>query len=99
MAERLPDSPASRTHVDIATGVVLGVRGGSVADAVDELFATAKTHRVSLFELSRTLITVAEGRDVERSSTLDVVYSVWGAALGRRGADAVFGTVTESAVV
>lgn len=99
MPDRLLDSPASRTDVDIATGVLVGIRGGSVADAIDELFTTAKNYRVSLFELSRTLITVAEGRDIERSSTSDAVYAVWGSALGRRGAEATFGLVTDSAAV
>ncbi|MCZ4519773.1 ANTAR domain-containing protein [Rhodococcus ruber] len=99
MTDRLPDSPASRTDVDIATGVLIGIHGGSVADAIDELFATARHHRVSLFDLSRTLITVAEGRDIERSSTTDAVYAVWGSALGRRGAEATFGSVTDSAGV
>jgi hypothetical protein len=99
MTDRLPDSPASRTDVDIATGVLIGIHGGSVADAIDELFTTAKNHRVSLFELSRTLITVAEGRDVEQSTTTDAVYSMWGSALGRRGAVTTFGLVTGSAAV
>ncbi|MCZ4561216.1 ANTAR domain-containing protein [Rhodococcus sp. IEGM 1401] len=99
MTDRLPESPASRTHVDIATGVLIGIHGGSVADAIDELFTTARNHRVSLFELSRTLITVAEGRDIERSSATDAVYEVWGSALGRRGAETTFGMVTDSAAV
>ncbi|MGV8875662.1 MAG: ANTAR domain-containing protein [Rhodococcus sp. (in: high G+C Gram-positive bacteria)] len=99
MTDRLPDSPASRTDVDIATGVLVGIHGGSVADAVEELFTTAKNHRVSLFELSRTLITVAEGCDIQRSSTSDAVYAVWGSALGRRGAEATFGLVTDSSPV
>ncbi|CCQ17780.1 putative uncharacterized protein [Rhodococcus sp. AW25M09] len=99
MPDRLPDSPASRTDVDIATGVLIGIRGGSVADAIEELFTTARNHRVSLFELSRTLITVAEGRDIERSSTSDAVYAVWGSALGRRGAAAPLGSITDIATV
>ncbi|OZD81595.1 ANTAR domain-containing protein [Rhodococcus sp. 05-339-2] len=99
MTDRLPESPASRTHVDIATGVLIGIHGGSVADAIDELFTTARHHRVSLFELSRTLITVAEGRDIERSSATDAVYEVWGSALGRRGAATHFGLVTDSAAL
>lgn len=86
--DRVPDSPPSRTDVDIATGVVVGIRGGTVAGAVDELFAAAKEHRVSLFELSRTLITVAEGHEIERSDATDAVYAVWGSTLGRRGAAA-----------
>ena len=99
MTDRLPDSPASRTDVDIATGVLIGIHGGSVADAIDELFATARHHRVSLFDLSRTLITVAEGRDIAQSATTDAVYATWGSALGRRGAEATFGSVTGSATV
>ncbi|MDJ0360239.1 ANTAR domain-containing protein [Rhodococcus sp. H29-C3] len=86
MIDRSPDTmtsrgPASRTDVDIATGVLVGVRGGSAARAVADLFATARDNRVSLFELSRTVITIAEGRDGGEPETRRVALARWGTAL------------------
>ncbi|MGA9869635.1 MAG: ANTAR domain-containing protein [Rhodococcus sp. (in: high G+C Gram-positive bacteria)] len=87
MTDRNPDTtasrgPASRTDVDVATGVLVGRCGGTVAAAVDDLFATARDNRISLFELSRTVITLAEGREGGDSETRRVALAQWGAALG-----------------
>lgn len=89
MTERSPDTtasrgPASRTDVDIATGVLVGLCGGSVATAVEDLFATARDNRVSLFELSRTVITLAEGRQRGDADIQRVALARWGSVLGAR---------------
>lgn len=89
MTDRSPETtasrgPASRTDVDIATGVLVGRLGGTVAEAVENLFATARDNRVSLFELSRTVITLAEGRDVADPASRRVALEQWGDALGAR---------------
>ncbi|MDJ0396682.1 ANTAR domain-containing protein [Rhodococcus sp. G-MC3] len=89
MTERSPDTmasrgPASRTDVDIATGVLVGRCGGTVATAVDDLFATARDNRVSLFELSRTVITLAEGRQCGDEAPRRVALARWGSALEPR---------------
>ncbi|SNS40364.1 ANTAR domain-containing protein [Rhodococcoides kyotonense] len=91
MTDRTPDTtasrgPASRTDVDIATGVLVGVGGGSVAAAVDDLFATARDNRVSLFELARAVITLAEGKDRGDSDTRRVALARWGSLLAARSA-------------
>lgn len=74
--------PASRTDVDIATGVLVGRCGTSVTEAVSQLFATARDNRISLFELSRTVITLAEGKDGRDPFTRRVALEQWGDALG-----------------
>lgn len=74
--------PASRTDVDIATGVLVGRFGTSVTEALNQLFATARDNQVSLFELSRTVITLAEGGDGRDSFTRRVALEQWGPALG-----------------
>jgi hypothetical protein len=89
MAEKNPDStasrgPASRTDVDIATGVLVGRCGGTVASAVEDLFATARENRISLFELSRTVITLAEGRPGGDDASREIAFSRWGSALAPR---------------
>jgi hypothetical protein len=89
MTERSPETtasrgPASRTDVDIATGVLVGRCGGTVAEAVEELFSTARDNRISLFELSRTVITLAEGKGGGDTTTRRVALQQWGDALGRR---------------
>ncbi|WP_072806828.1 ANTAR domain-containing protein [Rhodococcoides yunnanense] len=96
MTDRSPDTtasrgPASRTDLDIATGVLVGLCGGSVASAVDDLFATARDNRVSLFELSRTVITLAEGKERGDAETRRIALARWGSVLGT-------GSVSENAV-
>ncbi len=77
-----PRGPASRTDVDIATGVLVGRLGTTVNEALDQLFSTARDNRVSLFELSRTVTTLAEGGDGRDSFTRRVAREQWGSALG-----------------
>lgn len=91
MADRSPDTttsrgPASRTDVDIATGVLVGLQGGSVSAAVDDLFSTARDNRLSLFELARAVITLAEGGDRGDTETRRVALARWGAHLAPRSA-------------
>lgn len=86
MTERSPDTtasrgPASRTDVDIATGVLVGRLGGTVSEQVDSLFATARDNRISLFELSRTVITLAEGKSVGDVASRQVALAQWGDAI------------------
>jgi hypothetical protein len=86
MKDRNPDTTASRgsasrTDVDVATGVLVGRCGITVAAAVNELFSTARDNRISLFELSRTVITLAEGKDGGEPSTRLVALQQWGSAL------------------
>lgn len=87
MTERSPDTtasrgPASRTDVDIATGVLVGRCAITVTQALDDLFATARDNRISVFELSRTVITLAEGKDVRDAFARRVALEQWGPALG-----------------
>lgn len=91
MSERNPDTmasrgPASRSTVDIATGVLVGRCGGSVAAAAMELIATARDNRISLFELSRTVITLAEGKEGRDSASRRVALAQWGSALAPQSA-------------
>ena len=72
---------ASRTDVDIATGVLVGRCGTSVTEAVNQLFATARDNRISLFELSRTVIPLAEGKDGRDPFTRRIALEQWGAVL------------------
>ncbi|MET0196185.1 MULTISPECIES: ANTAR domain-containing protein [Nocardiaceae] len=86
MTERNPETtvsrgPASRSDVDIATGVLVGRCGVTVTAAVNDLFATARDNRVSLFELARTVITIAEGRDSHDSESRRIALARWGHVL------------------
>lgn len=89
MAVRSPETtasrgPASRTDVDIATGVLLGRHGGTVSSALEELFSTARDNRISLFELSRAVITLAEGGEVVDANSRRIVLERWGSVLDER---------------
>lgn len=89
MTDRSPETmasrgPASRTDVDIATGVLVGRCGGTVAAAVEDLIATARDNRISLFELSRTVITLAEGRHGRDETSRQIALARWGSALEPR---------------
>ncbi|GGG17252.1 hypothetical protein GCM10007304_34290 [Rhodococcoides trifolii] len=77
---------ASRIDVDIATGILVAVRSISPDAANAELVACAVANHLSLFQLSRALITLA-AHGAPSASDSPAARSVaeleWGGALGR----------------
>ncbi|MGU3432072.1 ANTAR domain-containing protein [Actinomycetes bacterium M1A6_2h] len=78
---------ASRIDVDIATGILVAVRSISPDAANAELVACAVANHLSLFQLSRALITLASD-GVPSASDSPAARSVaeleWGGALASR---------------
>lgn len=72
-----PAEHASRTDVDVATGILIGLRGCTVSAAHDELLGVAAEHRLSPFSVARALITLASGGTAVGESSA-VVDMRWG---------------------
>lgn len=78
---------ASRIDVDIATGILVAVRSISPDAANAELVACAVANHLSLFQLSRALITLASDGEPSASDSAaarSVAELEWGGALAQR---------------
>ncbi len=75
----------SRQVIDIAVGVLIGLRGYSERDAFDELADGVQTLGIGVASLSRALIALAGGR-CESTPYRAEAYEIWGAALTARAA-------------
>lgn len=73
-----PAEYASRTDVDVATGILVGLRGCSVSAAHDELLGVAAEHRLSPFSVARALITLVSGGIDQGGESSAVVEMRWG---------------------
>lgn len=76
-----PAEHVSRTDVDVATGILVGLRGCSVSVAHDELLGVAAEHRLSPFSVARALITAASG-GTAAGVPAAVVDMRWGSLIG-----------------
>jgi AmiR/NasT family two-component response regulator len=75
-----PD-PTSRKSIDVAVGVLVGLRGCSEREAFDELATVVRETGIGLGCTATALVALATG-----ASTPDhaEAFTAWGALLGRR---------------
>jgi ANTAR domain len=70
-------SVPSRRDIDLATGILVGMRGFSEKDAFAELVATAHRSGAGISAVARALIALAGGRQVPISDRGEAL-SIWG---------------------
>jgi AmiR/NasT family two-component response regulator len=73
--------PTSRKAIDVAVGILVGLRGYSEREAFDELARVVRETGIGLSSTATALVALATG-----SSTPDhaEAFTAWGALLGRR---------------
>jgi hypothetical protein len=75
-----PAEHRSRHEIDLAIGVLMGIRRCSEQEALDALVGATRASGVGLGGVSRTLLTVISG-DVEPTAA-DEAVAQWNAVLG-----------------
>jgi hypothetical protein len=75
----------SRRIIDVAIGILIGLRGYSEREAFDEIVAAVFETGIGIGSISRALVGLANG-STESSADRAVAFEVWGEALAGRSA-------------
>lgn len=78
-------APSARGMIDLAIGVLIGLRGCDETDAFRELLHTANTHNVSPFQLGRALVAIASHVSTDAEATTPahrIAEERWGTLVG-----------------
>ena len=73
----------SRRDIDVATGILIGLRGYSERDAFDELVRATHQTGAGISAVARALIEIAGGRR-DAGTVFDAAMGLWGHALTGR---------------
>lgn len=73
----------SRRDIDVATGILIGLRGYSERDAFDELVSATHRTGAGITAVARSLIAVAGGRR-DPGPVYEAALDLWGHALTGR---------------
>ncbi len=76
-------SDPSRRDIDVATGILIGLRGYSERDAFDELVAATHRTGAGIASIARSLIAIARGRS-DSTPVHDAALRLWGDAFTGR---------------
>jgi len=71
---------ASRRDLDVAVGILIGLRGCAEREAFDELVAVATTTGLGLFNVARSLSAIAGGSSSAEDSE---AFNAWGDLIRR----------------
>jgi hypothetical protein len=74
------DGHASRRTVDVAIGILVGLRGCSERDAFDELVGVVNRTGLGIFSVAGSLIAIATGSSTAEDSE---AFNAWGELIGR----------------
>jgi hypothetical protein len=70
----------SRKAIDLAVGILVGLRGCTERDAFDELVGVAKRTGIGIFSIAASLAAVASG---ESSANDSEAFNAWGELIRR----------------
>ena len=73
--------PTSRKAIDVAVGILVGLRGCSEREAFDELARVVRETGIGLGSTATALVALATGSSSPEHAE---AFNAWGALLGRR---------------
>ena len=76
-----PLDPTCRKSIDVAVGVLVGLRGCSEREAFDELAEVVRETGISLGSTATALVALATGASTPEHAE---AFTAWGTLLGRR---------------
>lgn len=85
MLHQVSSGPTSRKSIDVAVGILVGLRGCSEREAFEELARVVHESGVGLGSTATALVALATGSSSPEHAE---AFNAWGALLGRRYRDA-----------
>ncbi|MEO3761154.1 ANTAR domain-containing protein [Mycobacterium sp. B14F4] len=76
-----PEADTSRRVIDVATGILVGLRGCTQREAFDELVRVVNQTGVGIGSIAAGLVALASGQACAAHAE---AFTVWGELVGRR---------------